>query len=391
MFKPAELELSVPDIVHLALEKAGISNATYRMLLHNNDLYGAGGQSDFWFQQKFFGAKEEVVVPSTNGLGNRFVAQSVVYEEQAPDVGLLLFGCSADFTISNEERFARDRDNLRSIVDHLTKVTNFQRLALMVICYRSPIDNEPANPTGLDDTRTLGSERRRRVELVSLIHVFPRLLLTYEQVKGALGFSDFSGKIVGNQVVMVETLLDVDLSHEVRNFAQDFILETVNSRYSPSSSPSEGSRDSPVETSSETKKRRRKEVQTPETPMVRRFSQEKRRRIRDAPPRTPATPVTPVPMETSLRRNSPTSSAKRIRDDTPMRRYRRKREEEDKRDTERMKTNALLGMHGFKMVVSSPTAPPPKPAVDTSKVRKGLTELEESMAEYRKFLAENTL
>lgn len=169
VFKPAEIEVSVPDIVHLALEKSGISNSTYRMLLHNNDLYGAGdqsGQSEFWFQQKFFGAKEEIVVRSMNGSLNQFIAQPVVYGEQAPEVGLLLFGCSADFTVSNEERFARDRDNLHTIVEHLTKVTNFRSIAVMVICYRSPIDTEPANPTGLDDTRTLGSERRKRVELV---------------------------------------------------------------------------------------------------------------------------------------------------------------------------------------------------------------------------------
>lgn len=169
MFKPAELEVSIPGIVHLALEKSGVSRATYRMLIHNNDLYGAGGQSEFWFHQKFLGAKDEVVIPSRNGLGNKFVAQSVVYEEQAPDVGFLLFGCSADFATSSEERFARDRENLHSIVDHLTMVSNLEKLAVMVICYRSPIDDEPANPTGLDE-RTLGAERRRRVELVSLLH-----------------------------------------------------------------------------------------------------------------------------------------------------------------------------------------------------------------------------
>lgn len=184
---------------------------------------------------------------------------------------------------------------------------------------------------------------------------------------------------------MVETLLDLDLAHGVRSFAQDFILETVHSCNSPSSSPGE-----------ETKKRRRQEVPAPETPLAGRMSQEKRRRI--TPPATPAAPRArdPAPLHPS-----PQSSARRSRgEDTPMGRYRRKREEEAERDSAHMRTKGILNMCGFKVVVSSRTAPPsttekpappPLPSVDTSKVRKGLEDLERSMAEYRQFMAENTL
>jgi len=197
---------------------------------------------------------------------------------------------------------------------------------------------------------------------------------------------------------MVETVRDLDLSHEVRNFAQDYILETVNTHYSPSNSSSEGSHISPVETSSESKKRRRKEAQEPgNTLMARNSSQEKRRRVRDAPPKTIATPL---PAEATPRRASPTSSSNRMKNgDTPIKRFHRKREEDDRRETARMKINAAVGMHGFKMVVRSPTAPPPPPKtpppplmpLDTSRVRKGINEVEKMLAEYNKFLDDHTL
>jgi hypothetical protein len=172
VFKSAELENSVPEIVHMALEESGIFNTTYRMLLHNNDQAGSGGQSQYWFQQKFLGANERIVVPEhVNEFGNQFSAQTIVYEEQAPEVGLLLFGCSSNFSLSNEERFARDRDALHQIVNYITKVTKFQKLGVMVVCYRSPIDDEPADPSGLDRTRTLGQARRQRIELVSTLQL----------------------------------------------------------------------------------------------------------------------------------------------------------------------------------------------------------------------------
>jgi hypothetical protein len=163
IFKSAELEQSIPEIVHMALAESKISRATYRMLLHNNDRCG---QSEYWFQQKFLGTQKEISIanPETK---NEFYAQLTITEEEASEVGFLVFGCSSDFSLPNEERFATDCDNLHFIVDHLTQNSTFSKLAIMVICYRSPIDDEPADPNGLDSSRTLGKARRERVELVS--------------------------------------------------------------------------------------------------------------------------------------------------------------------------------------------------------------------------------
>jgi hypothetical protein len=173
VFKSAELEHSVPDIVHMALEDFGVQNTTYRMLLHNNDEI-SGGHSQYWFQTKFLGVNEQIVVPETaNDLGNKFCAQPTVCAAEAPEVGILLFGCSSNFDVSNEERFALDRERLHEIVNYITQFTKFNKLGVMVVCYRSPIDNEPADPLGLDRTRTLGQARRQRIELVSTFQTPP--------------------------------------------------------------------------------------------------------------------------------------------------------------------------------------------------------------------------
>lgn len=172
VFKSAELRESVPDIIHLALEESNISRANYRMLLHNND---HTGKSHLWFGQKFLGGKNAITVPSSRGLGNEFHAQLNVTADEAVDVGFLVFGCSTDFSISNEDRFMQDSAQLHNIVDYLTQHTKMHKIAVMVICYRSPLDNEPANPMGLDGSRTLGKARKNRVEMVTTVRLTFRI------------------------------------------------------------------------------------------------------------------------------------------------------------------------------------------------------------------------
>lgn len=302
------------------------------MLLHNND---RSGKSEYWFQQKFLGASREIFV-SNPDTGNEFHAQPTVTQQEAPEVGFLVFGCSSDFSVSNEERFSVDRNNLHFIVDYLARNSSFSKLAVLVICYRSPMDDEPADPNGLDSSRTLGKARRERVE----------------SVKAALNFAIFPRTVVGKKVVMVETLRDLDLSHELRMFAEDYILETVSPRYS-------GDGDGPPNNAAAARKAitapvNRKKGGT-DGEVVRRKAQDnspghspegrkRRRAVVHTPLRTPV----PASRSTAVKRTGDS-----VVQDSPYKRYCRKKREQGVLDNAKMRMKALIG---FSMVLQSPTA-----------------------------------
>ena len=233
-----------------------------------------------------------------------------------------------------------DRNNLHFIVDYLARNSSFSRLAVLVICYRSPMDDEPADPNGLDSSRTLGKARRERVE----------------SVKAALNFAFLPRTAIGKKVVMVETLRDLDLSHELRMFAEDYVLETVSPRYSGNDGPPDDAVARKAITASANRKKGRTDGE-----LVRRkargnspgHSPEGRKRRRAVVDNSLRTPI-PATAEHRLSRST---AVKRTGDsvlqDSPYKRYCRKKREQGVLDNAKMRMKALIG---FSMVLQSPTA-----------------------------------
>lgn len=226
------------------------------------------------------------------------------------------------------------------------------------------------------------------------------------QVKKALNFDAFGDKVTGKKVVMVETLRDVDLTHELRTFADEFVFETVPRCLEVSPG---GTTRRIVQPVSPQRPRSRKTVapRTEVSPIGTKRKQPakptpkkegKRKRI------MPPTPRMPIQAQSSTRDQS-TSSARRSKDaaliETPMKRYRHKEQEKELADAARLKTMSMIG---FSMYLSSPAkhatltprrATPPKPKVEapvsTKKVYNRISLLEAEMEDFKRMMDESSL
>lgn len=210
MFKPADTEVWFPEIVDQALQTIGVKNRSWKLILHNADW---SGESTYWWQQKFLQGQDSITIPLQNN--NSFQAQTTLVEADLEEVGALIYGCSADFSYSNEERFNHDRKQLRKMIEVITQHSKYSKLVVMALCYRSPLDETPADPLAADFTRTIGEGRNRRIE----------------SVKSALGFHTLPAEVVGCEVIMLETMRDMELSSALRGLAEKYVLSTVNPQY----------------------------------------------------------------------------------------------------------------------------------------------------------------
>jgi hypothetical protein len=231
--------------------------------------------------------------------------------------------------------------------------------------------------------------------------------------------------VVGKSVVMVETLRDLDMAHEIRKFSQDYILETISARFSVSP---EGS---PVQS------KPTPEVQSKPTPEVqikrkRQLQEESQQRVKVKRPREAPVAKAParrksegLPVRTPVKQTAngirrrttgsqtpgsappsvyktPSTTMKgdyrlveASRGHSPLNRYLQKKAEEVATNEARMKAKNMLGLSGFQMVLKSPTTPaqpvPQKPKVDTSKLESSISELDRQLAEFNEFMRANAL
>jgi hypothetical protein len=122
---------------------------------------------EFWWRNKFLGQGMPEVASSKLAT---FQAQFKLDQsdpEQLKEIGGFIFGCSTLYDIPNPQRFEIDKKNLHDAITGLSKTSDFEKLALMVVCYRSPLDTDDANPFGGDSSRTSGDGRQRRLAAVS--------------------------------------------------------------------------------------------------------------------------------------------------------------------------------------------------------------------------------
>jgi len=137
---------------------------TWRLLIVNTNSEDTG---NFWWKNKFLG----------QGMPRKAISDKATFEAQfklergemgqVREVGGFIFGCSASYNVSNEERFKSDRRNLHDAIEFILGNTSFQKLAIAIVCYRSPLDTADAGPFGEFD-RTSGEGRERRLAAVCL-------------------------------------------------------------------------------------------------------------------------------------------------------------------------------------------------------------------------------
>jgi hypothetical protein len=222
--------------------------------------------------------------------------------------------------------------------------------------------------------------------------------------------------VIGKSVVMVETLRDLDMAHELRKFSQDYILETISTRFSvsPEGSPIQSKPKSEVQT----KRKRQVPEESQQQAKVKRpreasaIKAPARRKSEGLPVRTPVKQITngirkrmtasqtPESAPSSFYKTpSTTMNGNRLveasRGHSPLNRYLQKKAEEVATNEARMKAKNMLGLSGFQMVLKSPTTPaqpvPQKPKIDTSKLENNITELSRQLSEFDEFMRANAL
>ncbi|KAI5806594.1 hypothetical protein DFH27DRAFT_349843 [Peziza echinospora] len=199
-----------------AFESRQVKNTNFTLLVLN-----AEPKAEYWWLRKFG-------ISSGSGLGvnaaekklkngNRFTVDRVLVEPKPPgDVGALVYGCRADYSLSNEERFARDKQDLHLAMDYALRESRYEKLAVMVVCYRSPLDTTDADPYGGDTERTSTEGRRARLKAI----------------RKALDFSAKSHgleRIIAKEVVLIETLEDTNLLRPMAKLAK-FIAGAVGGK-----------------------------------------------------------------------------------------------------------------------------------------------------------------
>lgn len=163
-YKSVPLKEIFQPKVEAAFWSTGEGDRKWRLLINSTNL--KQDANHYWWIEKMIGNNESRISTSKKGM---FEAQFQMEDpnEEVREIGGFVFGCSADYSISNEERFAQDKKNLHEAVNWLSERTDFPKLAVMVVCYRSPLDNEDADPFGRDLGRTSGPGRQARISAVS--------------------------------------------------------------------------------------------------------------------------------------------------------------------------------------------------------------------------------
>ncbi|KAF8441797.1 hypothetical protein BDZ91DRAFT_218794 [Kalaharituber pfeilii] len=202
-------EVPLDDIFANPIQKAfgsqGVVNHNFSLLVLN-----AEPKAEYWWLRKF-GVSTGVGIEVRKRKkrlrnSNTFTVERVLQEPEPPtDVGAIIFGCRADYEMSNEERFEADKRDLHLVVDYALRNCRYEKICVMVMCYRSPVDNTEADPYGEDEEgRTKAEGRKMRIKAV----------------RKALGLGKLHERVVVKEVVLVETLEDLNLVPAVKRFAK---------------------------------------------------------------------------------------------------------------------------------------------------------------------------
>ncbi|KAI5803251.1 SAC3/GANP/Nin1/mts3/eIF-3 p25 family-domain-containing protein [Geopyxis carbonaria] len=226
VFKSMDTGLFFKGPVAHALKTS--QNTTWRLLLHNNDWTK---KSELWWKHKLLGGETEIEIPLENG--NIFKAQLEADESEAKEIGAVVFGCSPDYSYNSHDRYRKDREMLHYIVRRLLEKR--PSLGILVIAYRPPIDESPVDPVQFIP------DRQTRIQMI----------------RDSMGLHEFGNRIVFKEVVLVETITDVDLNADghLRSLAEKSASQVVSHKQR-TNSPDVRSKIKPHKTNSPLRKRR---------------------------------------------------------------------------------------------------------------------------------------
>ena len=166
IYQPVPLIKIFKGPVQQAFLEAKVPKCRWALFAVSSD-----ARSDYWWQNKFglYNGEDTniglVLKKTSNGLTFTAFPRATT-PDLFLDVGCVVFGCSVDFSLSNEERFKKDRENLYETMEHICRKSRYPNVALLVICYRSPLDTTDLSFNDVDLGRCAWRGRLDRVQAV---------------------------------------------------------------------------------------------------------------------------------------------------------------------------------------------------------------------------------
>jgi nuclear mRNA export protein SAC3 len=166
IYQPVPLIKIFKDPVQRAFMEAKVSEGRWGLFAVNSD-----AKSDYWWQNKFglYNGEDTntgLVIKKTSNRLTFTAFSRAVTPDLFSDVGCVVFGCSVDFSLENEERFKKDRENLHQTIEHICGRSRYPNIALLVICYRSPLDSTDLGFNDVDLERCTSKGRLDRIRAV---------------------------------------------------------------------------------------------------------------------------------------------------------------------------------------------------------------------------------
>ncbi|KAH0538241.1 hypothetical protein FGG08_005160 [Glutinoglossum americanum] len=211
IYKPVPLVSIFKGPVEQALLESKVAQSRWALFAVNSDV-----RSDYWWQNKFglYNGRDTDtgLVLSTTSNGLTFAAfPRATRPDLFLDIGCVVYGCSVDFSLSNTERFEKDRENLHKTMQYICSVSKYPNIALLVICYRSPLDATDLDFNDVDMERCAKKGRLDRV-LAS---------------RKALDFKSLPPSVIGRNLVIVDSNNDLDFTSHIAPLAE-LVLPTVS-------------------------------------------------------------------------------------------------------------------------------------------------------------------
>ncbi|TGZ81088.1 hypothetical protein EX30DRAFT_37048 [Ascodesmis nigricans] len=194
VMKPVEIQDIFTRSVGAQLEQARLRNSVYRILCHFNDDTGLG---DYWWHQKLLLGQPKLSYKLGNG--NSLIVQTTCSPDELPTVGVIVFGCELP---DGNPSLDNDCKALHNLTRQLVENGVRDSFGVMVVCFRAPGDSDYTDPIEITP-RTTQRGREHRLDAIS----------------HALQLDQLDERIVHKEVVLVETLADVDLTGPLTRLA----------------------------------------------------------------------------------------------------------------------------------------------------------------------------
>jgi hypothetical protein len=198
------------DVVNQAMLESSMPNENWALSFYCND-----EKADYWWQHKFGLYNARDLAGSI--VSHKFGTSTLIAYTKSPEQSIMqstafiVFGCSVEFDIPADLRFEHDAENLHKHVNRVVEVSKFENIILLVVCYRSPLDNKGLSYNEVDTERQSAQGRKNRKNAIMR----------------ALHFSELPQNIIGREVILVETREDLDFRPSFRKLTR-LVLPTVN-------------------------------------------------------------------------------------------------------------------------------------------------------------------